>query len=107
MESLAFIWTGTRDSKTTLLFSSASDKQASIKLQRIEHKAQAKMPASSGSIRQQGQHLHLQQGTFNCTILKSGIGGSGEPRRKWEEMGERERERESVEKCCFCLQNDL
>ena len=61
MESLAFIWTGTRDSKTTLLFSSASDKQASIKLQRIEHKAQAKMPASSGSIRQQGQHLHLQQ----------------------------------------------
>ena len=34
---------------------------------------------------------------------------SGDPRRKWEEMGERERERERecVEKCCFCLQNDL
>ena len=45
------------------------------------------------------------QGTFNCVILVSRIGGSGDPRRKWEEMGERERE--SVEKCCFCLQNDL
>ena len=55
------------------------------------------------------------QGTFNCGILVSWVGGSGDPRRKWEEMGERERERErergrereSVEKCCFCLQNDL
>ena len=57
------------------------------------------------------------QGTFNCGILVSLIGGSGDPRRKWEEMGEREREREGereggrerecVEKCCFCLQNDL
>ena len=34
------------------------------------------------------------QGTFNCGILVSLIGGSGDPRRKWEEMGERERERE-------------
>ena len=52
----------------------------------------------------------LQQGTINCAILGSGIGGSGDPRRKWEEMGEREREREREierEKCCFCLQNDL
>ena len=50
------------------------------------------------------------QGTINCAILESGIGGSGDPRRKWEEMGEREREREREierEKCCFCLQNDL
>ena len=36
-------------------------------------------------------------------------GGNG---RKWEEMGEREREGErgregEREKCCFCLQNDL
>ena len=54
-----------------------------------------------------------KQGTINCAILGSGIGGSSDPRRKWVEMGERERERErkgkreSVEKCCFCLQNDL
>ena len=34
------------------------------------------------------------QGTFNCGILVSLIGGSGDPRRKWEEMGEGERERE-------------
>ena len=34
------------------------------------------------------------QGTFYCGILVSGIGGSGDPRRKWEEMGEREKERE-------------
>ena len=49
------------------------------------------------------------QGTFNCGILVSWVGGSGDPRKKWEEMGEgeRERERECVEKCCFCLQNDL
>ena len=39
---------------------------------------------------------NLCQGTINCAILESGIGGSGDPRRKWEEMGERERERESV-----------
>ena len=45
----------------------------------------------------------------------SSLRGSGDPRRKWEEMGgngrerEKEREREggSVERCCFCLQNDL
>ena len=37
-----------------------------------------------------------EQGTINCAILGSGIGGSGDPRRKWEEMGEREREREGV-----------
>ena len=43
---------------------------------------------------------------INCAILESGIGGSGDPRRKWEEMGEREKEK-SVERCCFCLQNDL
>ena len=53
------------------------------------------------------------QGTFNCVILVSRIGGSGDPRRKLKETGERavERDRggmrESVEKCCFCLQNDL
>ena len=47
------------------------------------------------------------QGTFNCVILVSAVGGIGNPRRKWEEMGERERKREregeieSVEKCCF------
>ena len=34
------------------------------------------------------------QGTFNCGILVSWVGGSGDPRRKWEEMGELERERE-------------
>ena len=51
------------------------------------------------------------QGSFNCGILVSWVGGSGDPRRKWEsERGrvrEREGERECVEKCCFCLQNDL
>ena len=59
------------------------------------------------------------QGTFNCGILVSWVGGSGDPRKKWEEMGEGERERERVgerergrerecvEKCCFCLQNDI
>ena len=40
-----------------------------------------------------------QMNTINCAILGSGIRGSGDPRRKWEEMGERERERESVLKC--------
>ena len=35
------------------------------------------------------------QGTINCAILESRIGESGDPRRKWEEMGEQERERES------------
>ena len=55
----------------------------------------------------------LGQDTFNRGMLVSGIGGSGDPRRKWEEMGERERERERwgkrecVEMCCLCLQNDL
>ena len=34
------------------------------------------------------------QGTFNCGILVSWVGGSGDPRRKWEEMGERATERE-------------
>ena len=29
------------------------------------------------------------QGTINCAILGSLIGGSGDPRRKWDEMGER------------------
>ena len=33
------------------------------------------------------------QGAINCAILGSGIRGSGDPRRKWEEMGEREREK--------------
>ena len=42
------------------------------------------------------------QGTINYAILESGIGGSGDPRRKWERGREGERE-----KCCFCLQNDL
>ena len=40
-----------------------------------------------------------RQGTFNCSILVSGVGGSGDPRRKWEEMGEREREREKKREC--------
>ena len=35
----------------------------------------------------------FEQGTFNCGIVVSGVGGRGDPRRKWEEMGERERER--------------
>ena len=46
-------------------------------------------------------------GTINWGILVAGVGGSGDPRRIWEEMGERKRERECNEKCCFCLQNDL
>ena len=33
------------------------------------------------------------QGPFNCGILVSGIGGRGDPRRKWEEIGERKREK--------------
>ena len=49
-----------------------------------------------------------QQGTINCAILGSGIGGSGDPRRECEEMGGNGRAREGKrEKCCFCLQNDL
>ena len=35
--------------------------------------------------------LQCDQVTFNCGILVAGVGGSGDPRRKWEEMGERER----------------
>ena len=50
------------------------------------------------------ERIVFEQGTFNCSIVVSGVGGSGDPRRKWEEMGEQERERE---KCCFCLQTDL
>ena len=34
------------------------------------------------------------QGTINCAILRSGMGRSGDPRRNWEGMGERERGRE-------------
>ena len=34
------------------------------------------------------------QGTFNFGILVSRVGGSGDPRRKWEEMGGQERARE-------------
>ena len=51
------------------------------------------------------------QGTIKCGILVAQVGGSGDPRRKWEEMGERERrerQREDhLEKCGFYLQNDL
>ena len=34
------------------------------------------------------------QGTIKCGILVAQVGGSGDPRRKWEEMGERATERE-------------
>ena len=34
------------------------------------------------------------QGTFNCGILVGGVGGSGDPRRKWEVRGKGEREKE-------------
>ena len=54
------------------------------------------------------------QGTIKCAILESRLAevetqvGNG---RKWESERERGIERgggrESVEKCCFCLQNDL
>ena len=44
-----------------------------------------------------------EQGTSNCDILVAREGGSGDPRRKWKEIAERERDK----KCCFCLQNDL
>ena len=47
------------------------------------------------------------QGTFNCGMLVSRIGGSGDLWRKWEKMGEREREKKRKEQCCFGLQNDL
>ena len=40
------------------------------------------------------ERIVFEQGTFNCGILVSGVGGSRDPRRKWEEMGEQERERE-------------
>ena len=40
--------------------------------------------------------LSFSQGTINCTILGSGIGGSGDPRRKWESEREREREKRKV-----------
>ena len=33
--------------------------------------------------------------------------GSGDSRGKWESEREKERKRECVVKCCFCLQNDL
>ena len=39
--------------------------------------------------------IGTQQGTINCASLLAGLGGSGNPRRKWEEMGEREMERGS------------
>ena len=35
--------------------------------------------------------LQCDQVTFNCGILVARVGGSGDPRWKWEEMGERER----------------
>ena len=38
------------------------------------------------------------QGSINCGILVAGVGGSGDPRRKWEEMREREREKKRVRK---------
>ena len=41
------------------------------------------------------------QGTINCAILESGIGGSGDPKKKWEEMGERERENERERSVMF------
>ena len=37
--------------------------------------------------------IGTQQGTSNCASLLAGLGGCGDPRRKWEEIGERERER--------------
>ena len=46
--------------------------------------------------------LRLWQGTFDCGILVAGVGGSGDPRRKWEEMGERERERERKKVAFVC-----
>ena len=39
-------------------------------------------------------YMSYDQGTVNCGILVARVGGSGDPRRKWEEMGERERESE-------------
>ena len=36
------------------------------------------------------------QGTINCASLLARIGGSGDPRKKWEEIGEREIEIEGV-----------
>ena len=50
--------------------------------------------------------LRLWQGTFDCGILVAGVGGSGDPRRKWEEMGgngrAREGERERKKVAFFC-----
>ena len=40
------------------------------------------------------QYYGRDQSTINCATLESGIGLSGDPRRKWEEMGERKRERD-------------
>ena len=39
-----------------------------------------------------------EQGTINRGIPVAGVGGSGDPRRKWEKMGEREMEREGERK---------
>ena len=41
-----------------------------------------------------GRSVYVGQGTINWAILESGIGGSGDPRRKWEKMGEQVREME-------------
>ena len=41
-----------------------------------------------------------KQGTINCGILESRIGGSGDPKRKWESKRGREREGESVAFVC-------
>ena len=38
--------------------------------------------------------INCGTGTINCGILVAGVGGSGDPRRKWEEMGEGVRDRE-------------
>ena len=40
------------------------------------------------------------QSTINCAILESGIGGSGDPRRKWESEREKERVLKSVAFVC-------
>ena len=45
--------------------------------------------------------LEVLQGTFNCAILESGVGGRRDPRRKWE--GEREGEREKKKRKVLLL----
>ena len=46
-------------------------------------------------------YMSYDQGNVNCGILVARVGGSGDPRRKWEEMGGNGREEEREKSVAF------